>query len=447
MEMDMEHVSIIPAHSLADWLLDNIDGMLDALGLEHHQVLEQIIYFIIITAASWFIGWVLKKIIVLVTRKVLILKHSSEGGLIIQMHTLSKCTQFIPPLVFVSLAPFAFESRAVALTVIVRIGVAYTIMCIALGIAAVFDVVFTHYDRKENTKNLPIRGILNVGKGIVWGIAAIIAISVLVHRSPAVLLTGLGAFAAALMLIFKDSILGFVAGIQMSQNDMLHVGDWIVVPGTPANGNVMSVSLTTVKVQNFDNTIVWIPPYTLVSTSFQNWRSVISSGSRRVMMSVHVNPDSICFASAAMLTDLGGKYPALQTFINGLQEKKETIAWNAGKAPLNGTIETNLGLYRAYIVSYLLASPMVNANYDLMVSMQPMTPEGVPMQVYFFTATSQWEAYEGIRAGIMEHMLAVAPDFGLEILSGDHLNIDTHNAQDFAVAPANNHGDTENTEK
>ncbi len=433
--MDMEHVSIIPAHSLADWLLKHIDHLLDLLGLEHHQSLEQTIYFIIIVAASFFIGWIIKKIIVLISRKAVRLRHSPTGEAMLRLHTLSKCALFIPPLVFVSLAPFAFESKAEALTIIVRIAVAYTVLCIALGITAVFDVVFTRYNEKENTRNLPIQGILNIGKGIVWAIAAIIAISVIVHKSPAVLLTGLGAFAAALMLIFKDSILGFVAGIQMSQNDMLHVGDWIVVPGTPANGTVMSVSLTTVKVQNFDNTIVWVPPYTLVSTSFQNWRGMSVSGVRRVMMSVFINPDTIRPADDAMLATLGQKYPALQSFITGLQEKKQTIAWNAGVAPLNGTIETNLGLYRAYLVTYLLASPMIDNTQDLMVAMQPMTAEGIPMQIYCFSVNNQWQAYEGVQSAIMEHCLVAAPDFGLEILSGDHLNVDTHNTQPFPLTP------------
>ncbi len=437
--MDMDHVSIIPAHTLADWLLQHIDHLLDALGLERHQSLEQVIYFIIITAASFFIGWILKKIIIVISRKAVKLRHSQTGEAMLRMHTLSKCALFIPPLVFVSLAPFAFESKAEALTIIVRLGVVYTILCIAVGITAVFDVVFERYNAKENTRNLPIQGILNIAKGIVWGITVIIAVSVLVHKSPAVLLTGLGAFAAALMLIFKDSILGFVAGIQMSQNDMLHVGDWIVVPGTLANGTVMSVSLTTVKVQNFDNTIVWVPPYTLVSTSFQNWRGMHDSGVRRVMMSVYINPDTVLPADDKMMDDLGQKYPALEAFISGLKAKKQTIAWNSGVAPLNGTIETNLGLYRAYLVTYLLASPMISNDQDLMVAMQPMTAEGIPLQIYCFSIINQWQAYEGVMSAVMEHCLVVAPDFGLEVLSGDHLNIDTHNTQDFPMPPANPH--------
>lgn len=213
---------------------------------------------------------------------------------------------------------------------IIRLSWAYIVVCIAIGINAILNLIFTRYNVKENTRNLPIRGILNVAKGIVWAIAVIIGIALIVHRSPAALLGGLGAFAAALMLIFKDSILGFVAGIQMSQNDMLHVGDWIVVPGTPANGTVMDVSLTTVKVQNFDNTTVTVPPYTLVSTSFQNWRSMSESGVRRVMMNVYVNPDTVRFATAEMLQKLGEKYDSLHKFITNLQANNQTVACNTG---------------------------------------------------------------------------------------------------------------------
>lgn len=436
-EIMKDTTSIIPAHDLASWLLSNIDRMFDFIGLSHHKSLEQIIYFAIIVLVSLAIGWLIKKILLVISRKAVKLQNTELGREILKRHTLSKCSHFIPPLVFVSLAPFAFDSSSELLSIIIRISWAYIVICFAVGITAILDLVFSRYNAKENTRNLPIKGILNVAKGIVWGIAAIIAIAIIVHRSPAALLGGLGAFAAALMLIFKDSILGFVSGIQMSQNDMLHVGDWIVVPNTPANGTVLDVSLTTVKVQNFDNTIVMVPPYTLVSTSFQNWRGMTDSGVRRVMMNIYVNPDTVRFATDEMLQKLSDKYPALQKFISGLKDKQQTVACDTGLAPVNGTIETNLGLYRAYVVSYLLANQHVDPSYDLMVSMQPMSPEGIPMQIYCFSRINQWEGYEAVKAAIMEHALCASADFGLEILSGDHLNVDTNNVEVYPVDPNN----------
>lgn len=435
-EIMKETANIIPAHDLASWLLTNIDRLLDLCGLSHHKSLEQIIYFALILLASVFVGWVLKRILLFVSRKAVRLKNSDLGREMLRMHTLSSCSHFIPPLVFVSFAPFAFDSSSELLTIIIRISWAYIIVCLAIGLTAILSLVFSRYNAKENTRNLPIRGILNVAKGIVWGIAVIVAVAVIVHRSPAALLGGLGAFAAALMLIFKDSILGFVAGIQMSQNDMLHVGDWIVVPNTPANGTVLDVTLTTVKVQNFDNTIVMVPPYTLVSTSFQNWRGMSESGVRRVMMNIYLNPDTVRFSTDEMLQKIGNKFPGMQKFIAGLQEKKQTVACDTGLAPLNGTIETNLGLYRAYIISYLIDNPMIDKSYDLMVAMQPMSAEGVPMQVYCFSKINQWEGYEAVKSAIMEHALVVADDFGLEVLSGDHLNVDAKNVDAYPINPA-----------
>ena len=169
----------------------------------------------------------------------------------------------------------------------------YTVIVFAMAVCVINTFLWTHFDRRENTKNLPLKGILNVCNGFVWIIAAIIIGSILLDKSPVALLTGLGAFATVLMLIFKDSILGFVAGIQLSQNDMLRVGDWIVVPSTIANGIVEDVSLTAVKVRNWDNTIVTLPPYTLVSSSFQNWRGMSDSGWRLIDKSFSIDIDTV----------------------------------------------------------------------------------------------------------------------------------------------------------
>lgn len=186
-----------------------------------------------------------------------------------------------------ALLPIALDGEGRWAQVLDRAVYVYAIAMFGVAVTAVFSFVWVRYDQHENTKKLPLKGILNVAKGIVWGIVVIVAVSVMVDKSPAVLLTGLGAFAAALMLIFKDSILGFVAGIQLSQNDMLRVGDWIVVPSTIANGIVTDVTLSVVKVLNWDNTTVMLPPYTLVSTSFQNWRSMSDSGVRSSTATSH----------------------------------------------------------------------------------------------------------------------------------------------------------------
>lgn len=428
--------SIIPAHDLAAWLLRNIDHLLDMLGLEHHHSLEQVIYFAIIVGAAYLIGWILKKLILLATNRLVKLRDTAAGRDLLQQHTFTKCSHFIPPLVFLSLAPFAFESKTMFLTIVMRVSLIYLIFTLGVGVNAVLTFIFSRYDERENTRNLPIKGILNVAMGIVWIIVAIVSVSVLVQKSPAALLGGMTAFAAVLMLVFKDSILGFVAGMQMSQNDMLHVGDWIVVPSTLANGTVEDVSLTTVKVRNFDNTLVMVPPYTLVSGSFQNWRGMSETGVRRIAQEVYINPDTIKAPEPERMAALSQKYPALKDFIDKMQASGKTIAWNKGVAPLNGTTETNLGLFRAYLVSYLTSSDMIDPTRDLMVRVLPMSAQGTPLQIYCFVTTTQWQAWEGVRSALLERVIMLAPEFGLEVLSSNELNVNEKPAPSPQALPS-----------
>ena len=260
----METPTIIPSHTVAHWLLTTIDNTLDALGMGRHRTTEEIIYLVAVSIVAFAVAWIIKKIIFVSVRKLVKMRKITIGLELLQWHTLRKVCQIIPPLILLALVPFAFESTHSMRFWIFRIVGIYGLVALGIALGAVFDFAFNHYNIHQNKRNLPLRGLLNVAKGILWIVLAICSVSLLLDKSPAFLLTGLGAFAAALMLIFKDSILGFVAGIQMSQNDMLHVGDWIVVPDTPANGVVMDMTLSTVKVRNFDNTIVTVPPYTLI---------------------------------------------------------------------------------------------------------------------------------------------------------------------------------------
>ncbi|MCM1452077.1 MAG: mechanosensitive ion channel [Clostridium sp.] len=421
--------SIIPAHSLAVWLLRNIDRFLDMVGLDRYHSVEQLIYFAIIVAASYFIGWIIRWLILWVSQRFVKIKSTEGGNELLREHTLTRCSHIIPPIVFLSLAPFAFDSRSATLTWITRASLVYLSFAIAVAINAIFTFVFTRYDKKVNRRNLPIKGVLNVIHGIVWIIAIIVSVSIIVDKSPATLLGGLTAFAAVLMLIFKDSILGLVAGVQMTQNDMLHVGDWIVVPSTPANGIVEDVSLTTVKVRNFDNTLVTVPPYTLVSSSFQNWKGMSDSGVRRIEGAIYINPDTVIRPTADQLKAYGDAHPQVKDFIESLQSKGQTVAWNAGVAPANGTIETNLGVFRYFLVRYLLDSPMINKDNDLMVRVLQMSPEGIPLEIYCFAVTTQWESYEGVQSAVFEYAISHAADFGLQILSGDFLKVETGEAK------------------
>lgn len=373
---------MVPSHQLAKSLIRFIDKSLGALGINQSKSLEETIYVVAICAVAIFIGWVLRKLILAGLRHWVRVRDARWSRELLNAGTLSSCCHVIPPLVLLACLPIAFSSNSLWHTWIMRAVEVYFFLTVGIGVCAVFKYLWINYDAQENQKHLPLKGIYEVGIGITWIVIAIVSICVLIDKSPAILLGGLGAFAAALMLIFKDSILGFVAGIQMSNNDMLHVGDWITVPGTPADGVVIDVTISVVKILNFDNTVIMLPPYTLVSTSFQNWRGMSESGMRRIARSILID-------AATIQTD---------------PQDAQT---------------TNLTKYRAYCLDYLNKHPRLNhttgGNALTMVRLMSPEPAGVPMQLYCFTNTTVWPEYEAIQSEIMEHLIAAAKQFNLSV--------------------------------
>ena len=285
----------------------------------------------------------------------------------------------------------------------------------AIALTTFVTAVYKNFDVVRNKKNMPLRGIAQLIKGAIWILTAIIIISIIVNRSPVTLIAGLSAFAAVLMLVFKDSILGVVAGVQLSDNDMLREGDWIKVDGTTANGTVKEVSLVSVKVLNWDNTITTLPPYSLITGSFQNYRNMKDVDRRRIMRTYNIDADSIRFADEEIFESVGN-LPGMKEFIaTKISQrdagKTENIINSAGL--VNGTIETNLGLLRAYLGMYLNNHPYIDEKCTCFVNVLEQTPNGIPLQVYCFTATSDWINYECIQSEIFEHIAAVLPYFKL----------------------------------
>lgn len=415
---------VIPAHSIAVWLMTLIDRMLRFIGLEHMYTLHEIVYVVVVVAASITLGWAIRVIIVWSSRKFVRLSHTGLVNEILQSRLISRCSHFITPLVMMSLLPFAFNQGTLLRDICDKLLFIYLLVTIGIGLSAVIEFMWSHYDVHENTRNLPLKGIANTCKGIVWLIVAIIGMSVLVDKSPAALLTGLGAFAAALMLIFKDSILGFVAGIQLSQNDMVHLGDWIVVPGTEVNGIVNDISLTTVKVRNFDNTMVTCPPYMLVQHSFQNWSGIKDFGARRISYNLTVCNDSVIPLSDDLRARLMSRYPALASWAGKVSEAPRSLMFETGLSVVNGTVETNLGLFRAYILLYLQAHPRITQQQQMLARIVDPSSEGTQLNIYCFTDTTDWTLYEAIKSQVLEHFTSVAPDFGLELYTPASLDVD-----------------------
>lgn len=416
---------IIPTHSLGIWLLDVIDGFLDHLGLRHEQTIETIIYIVIISAVAIFTGWLLRRGILFATRKFVALRRTDVGNELLDQHVFTKCSHIIPPLVFMAMIPIAFETDHRTLDIIERCVLIYFLVMFGIGLNSILTFLWIHFDSHDNTNKHPLRGVLNTGHGIVWIVIAITALSILIGKSPMTLLAGLGAFAAALMLIFKDPILGLVAGIQLSQNDMLRVGDWIVVPSTTANGIVEDVTLTVVKVRNWDNTLIMLPPYTLVSTSFQNWRGMFESGTRQIARCVYVDNSSIAVADDAMIDSTVARFPVIKDYVDNLRKRiagGQGIIYDTSVAPVNGTLETNLGLFRIYLTTYLHHHPQISTDKYLMVRLLPASEAGTPLQLFCYSKITKWTGYEAVQSEIFEHIAAVAPHFGLTIYNAPDRN-------------------------
>ena len=279
-----------------------------------------------------------------------------------------------------------------------RLCIVYIIGCILLVLNALLLVVLDLYNTKDKQRSRPMKGLIQVFQVLLFFIGGILIISVLINKSPTTLFAGLGASAAILMLVFKDSILGFVAGVQLSANDMVRLGDWIQLPNGEANGTVQEISLNTVKIQNWDNTISTIPPYTLANTSFINWRGMQEGNGRRIVRNIKLNIHTLTFCTPELLETICNDIPLMKDFHS-----------------YNDEVPTNAHLYRIYIERYLHKHPEVNQEMDLIVSQKEATEYGLPIQVYFFIRNKTWKDYERIQSDIFDHLLVMADKFNLKI--------------------------------
>lgn len=400
-------------------LLTWIKSFLSWIGIPRDRLneLDEIIFLILIVVIAFAVGAVFHYLSVRFTRKVLKYKNISFLSSLIEYNALRKMSAVIPPLIISALLPFAFDYRSTWFTVSEKITWIYFFIALLFSVnAVVLNSVGNVLMNKEQLQNRPMKGFIQIFQVIFSCVAIIVIISILINKSPLNLITGLGAFAAVLMLIFKDTILGFVAGVLLSENDMVHIGDWIEMPQNNVNGVVMDITLNIVKVQNFDNTIVTIPPYSLVSGSFINWRGMTESGGRRIMREYALKLDYIQPCTPEFLEKMKKFDADLADFITEKQKQaaEGKVANTDNPAGLvNGTIDTNVGLLRAYMTLYLKRHPFISKDLLLMVRTLAPTENGLPVQIYCFSSNKNWPSYESIQAEIMEHFVSVLPEFGL----------------------------------
>ncbi len=336
---------------------------------------------------------------------------------LLKHHFFDRLARFAPALVIYLMVPVALESQDRLIALLTTVALIYMIVIGILAIDALLNGVSEIYQSSEVSKEIPIKVFVQLIKVAVYFIGGIFVVSLLLGKTPLYLVSGLSALTAILMLIFKDAILGFVAGIQLTANKMVTQGDWIEMPNYGADGDVVEVGLTTVKVQNWDKTITTIPTYALISGSFKNWRGMTESGGRRIKRAIHVDMNSIQFCTEDMLT----RYKRIQCISAYIEAKgKELPEYNRANrvdelSLVNGRKMTNIGTFRAYIVAYLKNHPMIHTNMTSLVRQLAPTEHGLPIEIYVFCKDIAWANYEAIQADIFDHLLAAIPEFDLKL--------------------------------
>ena len=341
-----------------------------------------------------------------VLRRIIRSTRITWDDLLLDRKILNRFALVVPAVLVYFLIPLAFPGQPVLLSYLLKFCLVYIIAIVLRFFSALFNILYEIYSEKEKFKDLPLKGLFQTLQVILFFVGFILIISVVIDRSPMTLFAGLGASAAILSLVFKDTIMGFVSGIQLSANDMLRPGDWITMEKHGINGRVIEVTLNTVKVRNFDNTILTVPPYALVNESFQNWRGMEESGGRRIKRTLNIDVSSVRFCSPELLKRLSG--------IDLLRD----VVSDKYREPENGVKEekiSNLKLFRIFVERYVQSLPTTNTDLLYMVRYLEMTDKGLPVEFYFFSAQKVWVDYEHIVADFFDYILAILPDFELRL--------------------------------
>ena len=345
------------------------------------------------------------------------LSDSDNNGQSLILKMASRLANIVPA-VILYFVPILFpDVNAYIKIVVQRLSIILLVVFMTKSLMLLLDLIDTFYQKRENAEARPIKGYLQLGKILLIIVAAILVISFILDKSPVLMLSGLGAVAAVLMLVFQDTILSLVASIQINSNNMLKIGDWIVMPSHNVDGFVTEIALHTVKVQNWDKTIVTVPMRKLIEESFINWRGMFESGGRRIKRSLNIDQRSIRFLSDAEIKRLE-EFVLLNDYLD--EKQKEITEWNTelaakGATPINGRRITNIGTFRVYVEKYLQSNKAI--NHDMLMLVRQLAPEttGLPLEIYCFTKSTQWVEYEKAQADIFDHLLAILPVFGLRV--------------------------------
>lgn len=419
--------------------MDAYQQLIEQLRLYPH--LSTLTGVTVLLLVAWIANWIVKRVLVRGIYKLLRTTAVSKNSSIAESHFIARLANIVPAVILslgVSLIP---DLPEFVVSVVQNVSSAFIVLTIALAISNLLTVANDAYEKRPDAHLKPIKGYVQVIRIVVFAIATILMIASLIDRSPLILLSGLGAMAAVLLLIFQDTLLSLVASVQISSNDLIRVGDWIEMPQLNADGDVIDIALHTVKIQNWDKTISVIPTKRFLSDPFKNWRGMKEIGGRRIKRSMLIDQQSIHFLSNEEKQKLL-RFNLLNPYLSDKQA--DIDAWNQkleqwGKEPVNTRRITNIGSFRAYVSQYLKHHSQIRQDLTLMSRQLAPTSDGLPLEIYCFTSTIEWVEYEGIASDIFDHMLAILPEFGLRVFqhpSGiDMRELGSHSPSNQAVNP------------
>lgn len=402
-----------------EFIIRSVRTLLHPMHLDERQIeiFSEGAAFLSLMLLSVLVYYVARYII---HRTLFVFIHRSSweyDDILIKNKVISRASYLVPSYVISTFAPNALPGFPKAFDFVQDSIEVYVIFVVMLILSGVISSIHDIYNTFEVSKSKPIKGLMQVIKIIMFIVGTLMIIATIVGRDLNTLLLGLGTLSAVLMLVFKDPILGFVGGIQLSQNDMVRIGDWITMPKYGADGEVLEITLTTVKVQNWDKTITTIPTYSMVTDYFQNWRGMQESGGRRIKRHIAIDMESVKFCTPEMLE----RFQKFHLVKNYLVAKEEEVkAYNTENkldtsVLVNGRRQTNLGVFRAYMLEYLRNHPFIHQEMTLMVRQLQPTEKGLPMELYVFSNRQEWIAYENLQSDIFDHVLAVIPQFELRV--------------------------------
>lgn len=374
------------------------------------------VFVFLLLVISILLSWILHIVICYLLPRIFKSQKGRVVRLLIKHQTFSKMLYLFPPVFILPFLPLAYNDYPKFISIIERICWIYFILSLALYLNYLLGVVWHILSEGDKNRNIPLHGVLQLIKGVILILAFIVVVSIIIDKSPMNLITGLGAFAAVLMLIFKDTILGLVAGVQLMQNDVVRKGDWITTSDEKVNGIIEDITLNTVKIRNYDNTILTVPPYLLISSTLQNWRAMQESGGRRILVTFIIETGSIITLSEEQLAEWE-RVGILSDYI--AKKRRDRLGRdNLGVVPgesVYGSIDTNLGLFRAYSQFYINSLSAINKSMLSMVRLLEPNENGIPIQIYCFSLITDWKGYEALRSEITEHIFSASKMFGLRV--------------------------------